>query len=147
MRIIRVAGALLACVALATCTSEPVAPAPASGTYVLSALQGASGELISVPALVPTGTPGDSTHILGGAFELGGGRTWSVWRETELHSGGAVIDRRTIELAGRYAAEPSPRDGLVLNLYPDGPVTADRPWTALVHGDTLYYGVGVFVRP
>jgi hypothetical protein len=131
---------------IAACAGEPVAPTPLAGTYVLSALRTATGEVVPIPASVPTGSPGDSTRFVGGTFVLGVADAWSVRQQTEFRSGGVPRETRTAEDAGRFSVTDRQQESLVLDLYPDRPVTADRPWTALVRGDTIEYGVGVFVR-
>jgi len=56
-------------------------------------------------------------------------------------------EREKIAQALEIAEDAFRRGGrLVLDLYPGRMVTADRPWTAVLAGDTVHYGPGVFVR-
>ncbi|HEU0076187.1 MAG TPA: hypothetical protein VFQ76_00985, partial [Longimicrobiaceae bacterium] len=135
----------LALALLAGCAGGATEPGPeAAGTFVLRTVRPGPGSELAVPAAYAVGGAGDSVRVLGGAFTLGGGR-WSVRSEQEVVSGG-VARGRTLEEGGSYTVAEEGGGRRVLDLYPGRLVTADRPWTAVLAGDTLHYGYGVYVR-
>ncbi|MDP9347553.1 MAG: hypothetical protein M3P24_00140 [Gemmatimonadota bacterium] len=72
--------------------------------------------------------------------------SWSVRYEQELFFYAAPSRARVLETGGRYVVQEGTAGRLVLNLYPNDAITADRPGIAVLNGDTLAYGPGVFVR-
>ncbi|HEX8271748.1 MAG TPA: hypothetical protein VF615_03785 [Longimicrobiaceae bacterium] len=138
-------GRSLALVLLAGCAGGATGPDDAaSGTFVLRAVRPGDGVELAVPATHAVGVTADSLRVLGGSFVLEGGR-WSVRTEEVVVAGGEARGR-TREESGDFAVEREPGGRLVLDLYPGKFVTADRPWTALLAGDTVHYGYGVYVR-
>lgn len=135
----------LALVLLAGCAGGATGPDDvASGTFVLRAVRPQDGVELAVPATHPLGVTADSLRVLGGSFVLEAGR-WSVRTEQVVMAGGEARGR-VLEESGDFAVEREPGGRLVLDLYPGRLVTADRPWTALLAGDTVHYGYGVYVR-
>ncbi|HEV2735000.1 MAG TPA: hypothetical protein VGV85_09165, partial [Longimicrobiaceae bacterium] len=136
----------LALVFLAGCAGGATGPdEPASGSFALRAVRPQAGIELAVPAAYATGTGGDSVRVLGGAFTLEG-TSWSVRFEQELVARGGEVRPRVLEERGSFAVTEAGGGRRVLDLYPGRPVTADRPWTAVLAGDTVHYGPGVFVR-
>ena len=131
---------------LAGCAAGATSPGePASGTFVLRAVRPQAGSELAVPAAYPLSGAGDSVRVLGGAFTLEG-TSWSVRFEQELVARGGEVRPRVLEERGSFAVTEAGGGRRVLDLYPGRPVTADRPWTAVLAGDTVHYGPGVFVR-
>lgn len=138
-------GRSLALLLLAGCAGGATGPDDvASGTYVLRAVRPGEGVELAVPATHAVGVTADSVRVLGGSFVLEGGR-WSVRTEQVVMAGGEARGR-TLEESGEFAVDGELGGRLVLDLYPGRLVTADRPWTALLAGDTVHYGYGVYVR-
>lgn len=136
--------ALLAgCAGCAGAATEP--PPGAAGTFVLRAVRPQAGSELAVPAVHATGGAGDSVRVLSGAFALRGAR-WSARTEQEVVAAGGPARARTLEEGGSWTVAEERGGRVVLELYPGRPATADRPWTAVLAGDTLYYGRGVYVR-
>ena len=136
----------LALLLLAGCAGGATGPEePVSGTFVLRAVRPQAGSELAVPAAYPLSGAGDSVRVLGGSFTLEGG-SWSVRFEQEVVPRGGEVRPRVLEERGRFEVAEARGGRLVLDLYPGRMVTADRPWTAVLAGDTVHYGPGVFVR-
>ncbi len=137
----------LALVLLAGCAGGATSPddETVSGTFALRAVRPQAGSELAVPAALPTGSAGDSVRVLGGTFTLEG-TSWSVRFEQEVVAGGGEGRARVLEERGSFAVAEAGGGRRVLDLYPGRFVTADRPWTAVLAGDTVHYGYGVFVR-
>jgi hypothetical protein len=117
----------------------------ASGTFVLRAVRPQAEIELAVPAAYPLSGAGDSLRVLGGSFTLEGSG-WSVRFEQEVVPRGGAARPRVLEERGSFVVAEATGRRLVLDLYPGRLVTADRPWTAVLAGDTVHYGPGVFVR-
>lgn len=130
---------------LAAC-GEATAPSPPAGSFAMRAVQVQPEGVARLPATLPGAAPGDSTRWVAGAFVLGAEGRWSVRIEQELRPAGGEARTRVLEEAGEWAVRERRGGRLVLELYPGRPMTADRPWTAVLSGDTVHYGAGVFVR-
>jgi hypothetical protein len=136
----------LALLLLAGCAGGATGPEDtASGTFLLRAVRPQAGGELAVPATYPLSGAGDSVRVLGGSFTLEGA-SWSVRFEQEVVPRGGEVRPRVLEERGRFVVAEARGRRLVLDLYPGRPVTADRPWTAVLAGDTVHYGPGVFVR-
>ena len=136
----------LALVLLAGCAGGATSPdETTSGTFVLRALRPRAGSELAVPAVHAVGSAGDSVRVLGGTFTLEG-TSWSVRFEEEVVPEGGAARPRVLEERGSFAVAEAGGGRRVLDLYPGRFVTADRPWTAVLAGDTVHYGYGVFVR-
>jgi hypothetical protein len=136
----------LALLLLAGCAGGATSPdEPPSGTFVLRAVRPQAGSQLAVPAAYPLGGAGDSVRVLGGSFTLEGS-SWSVRFEQEVVPRSGEVRPRVLEERGSFAVTEAGGGRMVLDLYPGRFATADRPWTAVLAGDTVAYGYGVFVR-
>lgn len=136
----------LALVLLAGCAGGATSPdETTSGTFALRAVRPQAGSELAVPAVHSTGSAGDSVRVLGGRFTLEG-TSWTVRFEQEVVPGSGEVRARVLEERGSVAVAEAGGGRRVLDLYPGRFVTADRPWTAVLAGDTVHYGYGVFVR-
>lgn len=137
----------LALLLLAGCAGGATSPDddPASGTFVLRAVRPQAGSEVAVPGAYPLSGAGDSVRVLGGSFTLEGA-SWSVRFEQEVVARGGEVRPRVLEERGSFAVTEAGGGRRVLDLYPGRFATADRPWTAVLAGDTVSYGPGVFVR-
>ncbi len=136
----------LALVLLAGCAGGATSPDESpSGTFVLRAVRPQAGSQLAVPAGYPLSGAGDSVRVLGGTFTLEG-TSWSVRFEQEVVPPSGEVRPRVLEERGSFAVTEAGGGRLVLDLYPGRFVTADRPGTAVLAGDTVAYGPGVFVR-
>jgi hypothetical protein len=136
----------LALLLLAGCAGGATDPDDTtSGTFVLRTVRPTAGSELAVPAAYPLSGAGDSVRVLGGSFTLEGA-SWSVRFEQVVVSRTGEVRPRVLEERGSFVVADAEGRRLVLDLYPGRPVTADRPWTAVLAGDTVHYGPGVFVR-
>jgi hypothetical protein len=142
------AGALV--VALAGCGDfvgpDPHIPEAMVGEYTLRLVGSDGDEWVAVPGSLPRLTPGDSVRIDGGVFTLRADGTWQVAVQSQPVFGGVPGQPQASVYAGNFAFKERTGERVVLDLYPNRFVTADRPWTLVVSGNTLYYGALVFVR-
>jgi hypothetical protein len=116
-----------------------------TGSYHLRApIANATG--LPYPASLPHLAAVDSVTAVAGVFTLRADKTWDVKVQSEVFLAGQRGQSHTHAESGNFAITEQQAGRVVLSLYPGRMMTADRPWTLSVTGDTLRYGNLVFVR-